>query len=361
MSDSTNILDTIIREIDAGRRMALCVIVATRGSAPQVPGAMACVNEAGEMTGTVGGGMTEADVARQAQQLLFATPRVTGETHSTGGGGAWPSSRGHGQSSTENHAHAGSPEREHDVSMPPGASIPPGELFTFGLDHDCSGETDPICGGQMDVAITVLSDGNRIQPLREVVDRLRAGHPATVPIHVATLTGPVEYRLNLEAAPKLVIAGSGHVGRALAVITPPLRFRVSVIDDRSEFANAQRLPPPIEPVMGDITETLSRWPIDASTYIVIVTRGHKHDEQALGAVLDSPAKYLGMIGSRRKIKAVFDNLKQSGATQQQLDRVHSPIGLAIKAITPEEIAVSIAAELISVRRAEYRKAVEGPM
>ncbi len=322
MSDPTTTLDTIVREVDAGRRVAFCVIIATRGSTPQVPGAMACVSEKGEIIGTVGGGMTEADVTRQAKQLLITAPQAAGGNRPTGNLGG---------------------------------------VFTFGLDHDSSGETGPICGGRMDVAIAVLSGQDQIHPLREALDQLRTGHPATIPIRVATLNGPVEYRLNLESAPKLVIAGAGHVGRALAAVMPPLGFHVSVIDDRSNFVNAERFPTPVNPVIGDITKTLADWQIDASTYVVIVTRGHQYDEQALGAVLDSPAKYIGMIGSHRKIKTVFVNLRQSGATQQQLDRVHTPIGLAIKAVTPEEIAVSIAAEMISIRRAEHRKPVEGPI
>ena len=113
-------------------------------------------------------------------------------------------------------------------------------------------------------------------------------------------------------------------------------------------------------MVGDIEKTLSGWPIDAGTYVVIVTRGHKHDERALGAVLGSPARYIGMIGSRRKIKIIFDDLRESGTTEQQLERVHAPIGLDMNAVTIEEIAVSIAAELVSVRRADYRQCVEGP-
>jgi len=317
MNDTTHILDTVVGEVDAGRSVALCVVVATRGSAPQVPGAMACVTEKGEIIGTVGGGMTEADVTRQARQLLCSKGR--------------------------------------DISMPSGG------VFTFGLDHDCSGETGPICGGQMDVAIAMLSEQDQIHPLREALDQLRTGHSATIPIRVATSTGPVEYRLNLESTPKLVIAGGGHIGLALATMMVPLGFHISVIDDRGDFASPERFPPPINPVVGDIAKTLADWPTDANTYVVIVTRGHKHDEQALGAVLNSPAKYVGMIGSRQKIKVIFDNLRLCGATQEQLDCVHSPIGLAIKAVTPEEIAVSIAAEMISIRRAEYRKAIDGPV
>ncbi|GAF88589.1 unnamed protein product, partial [marine sediment metagenome] len=181
------------------------------------------------------------------------------------------------------------------------------------------------------------------------------------PVRVKTDEGFVEYRVRIEATPKLVIAGGGHIGRALAAVTVPLGFHVSVIDDRTEFASTERFPPPIKPTVGNIAEALKRWPIDANSYIVIVTRGHKHDERALGAVLDSPARYIGMIGSKRKIEVIYDNLRHDGAAQEQLDRIHAPIGLAIGAVTPEEIAVSIAAQLVAVRRAgQQRESVAGP-
>jgi xanthine dehydrogenase accessory factor len=234
-------------------------------------------------------------------------------------------------------------------------------MFTFDLDYDLATDDGLICGGHMDVAITVVSQSAEAEDLRAAAERLRAGEAAALPLRVQTTDGLVEYRVNLEAPPKLIIAGGGHIGRVLAEMMVPLGFRVSVVDDRIEFANADRFPSPIEPLLGDIAETLKGRPIDANTNIVIVTRGHKHDEQALGAVIDSPAKYIGMIGSRRKIDIIYDDLKRDGAAQEQIDRVHAPIGLNIKAVTPEEIAVSIAAELISVRRADYRKSVEGPV
>lgn len=310
MSDPTQILETVLREVDAGRPAALCAVVATRGSTPQAPGALLCVDEAGQITGTVGGGCVEAEIRRRAHQLL----------------------------STER-----------------------GGLFTFDLDHDYGFDDGLICGGHMDVAIRVFSQPGQTRGLREAAQRVRVGEAVTLPVRVQTPEGMVEYRIRIEAPPRLVIAGGGHIGQALAALVVPLGFHLSVIDDRSSFANPRRFPPPIEPVVGDIAETLRHWPTDANTYIVIVTRGHRHDQQALAAVVDSPAKYIGMIGSRRKIALIFDDLRRRGVTDEQLARVRAPIGLDIKAVTPEEIAVSIAAELISVRRAEYRKSVEGPI
>jgi xanthine dehydrogenase accessory factor len=133
-----------------------------------------------------------------------------------------------------------------------------------------------------------------------------------------------------------------------------------VLDDRGEYANADRFPSPIQPVAGDIAQTLRDFAVGPNTYVVIVTRGHKHDEAALRAVIGRSARYVGMIGSRRKIAVTFDDLRHAGASPAELERVHTPIGVDIGAVTPEEIAVSIAAELIAVRRASRKRAVEGP-
>jgi xanthine dehydrogenase accessory factor len=170
----------------------------------------------------------------------------------------------------------------------------------------------------------------------------------------------VEYRVNIEPTPTLLIAGAGHVGAAVAKLAVGLDYRVVVIDDRADLLDVSRLPPPIETVAGEIQSSLHDWPIDANTYVIVVTRGHIHDEQALHGVIDSPAKYVGMIGSRRKIKVIFEDLEDLGVPRSKLDQVHTPIGLNIGAVTVPEIAVSIAAELTQVRRADAVKTVEGP-
>jgi len=309
MSDPTIVLETLVGEVDAGRRAALCVVIAVRGSAPQVPGALLCVKDDAGISGTVGGGATEAEVCRRAGELL-----------------------------------------------PAGTS----GLLTFNLVHDHEHDEGPICGGQMDVAVRVVSGPTDALAFRAAAEKLRAAEPATLPLRIATPNGVVEYRIQLEAPPKLVIAGAGHVGQALARLMVTLGFRVSVIDDRPGFANARHFPAPIEPVVGNIADTLRTWPFDANSYVTILTRGHKYDEDALAAVLAARARYIGMIGSRRKIAAVYENLRRRGMAAAQLERVHAPIGLDIGAITPEEIAVSIAAELIATRRAGYRGTVEGP-
>jgi xanthine dehydrogenase accessory factor len=151
--------------------------------------------------------------------------------------------------------------------------------------------------------------------------------------------------------PTVLIVGAGHVGRSIAVLSSFLGFHTVVLDDRAEFANAERLPQADEIIVGDIVEELVRLNIAPQTHIVLVTRGHEHDRDALRQVVSSSAAaYIGMIGSQRKVKMVFDELRKDGVAEEALAAVHAPIGLDIHAETPEEIALSIMAEIVMVRR-----------
>ena len=304
------LFETIIHRAQAGQPIALCAVIKTRGSAPQSPGAMLVVDEGMNAIGTLGGGCVEAEVCKQAHALLRQ-----------------------GQS----------------------------RLLAFQLDHDSGWDDGLICGGGMDIAVMPILTDTDADQFRRVLQDVQAGAASQLRLRVKREDKWEDYLILVEAEPTLVIAGAGHVGTALARLCVDLEFDVTVIDDRADFANAKRLSPPIRPIIGDIEQTLRRHNIDRSTYVVIVTRGHNHDEAALSAVIDSPAKYVGMIGSRRKIKVIYDNLRSRGVKPELLERVHSPIGVAIKAVTVPEIAVSIAAELISVRRADARRLVEGPL
>ncbi len=150
--------------------------------------------------------------------------------------------------------------------------------------------------------------------------------------------------------PRLLIAGSGYVAQALARLAAPLGWRVALVDDRSEFAASATLPERTEVAVADIAEWLRERRADPMSAIVIVTRGHRSDEEALRAALESNAGYIGMIGSPSKVRAIFRRLLRSGTPRVDLDRVHAPIGLDLGAETPDEIALSIAAELLLWRR-----------
>lgn len=147
------------------------------------------------------------------------------------------------------------------------------------------------------------------------------------------------------------IFGAGHVALKIAALTKMLGFYTIVIDDREEFANSERFPNTDEvKVIPSFMDLHNHVIIDSNSYIIIVTRGHSYDKEVLAQMLKTEAKYIGMIGSRSKKSHTYNLLKEEGFIQEDLDRVYCPIGLNINADTPEEIAVSIAAELVQVRR-----------
>ncbi|MEJ5200049.1 MAG: XdhC family protein [Anaerolineae bacterium] len=152
-------------------------------------------------------------------------------------------------------------------------------------------------------------------------------------------------------APELLIVGAGHIAVPLAQIAALCDFAVTVLDDRASFADPNRFPTARRVIAAPLRETLRDLPIDADTYIVLVTRGHSHDVECLLEVLDRPAAYIGMIGSQRRVDAVFKLLaEEQGIDPTRFDRVYAPIGLDIGAHTPAEIAVCIMAEIINIYR-----------
>lgn len=151
-------------------------------------------------------------------------------------------------------------------------------------------------------------------------------------------------------APLLYIFGAGHVGHELSKAAGRVGFDVIVADDRDAYANRERFPEAREVIADDFDDALSRITPSESAYIVIVTRGHRDDMRVLRWAVQTQAKYIGMVGSRRKAITVFRELTKEGLNPELFERVHSPVGLDIGAITPEEIAVAIVAELIGVRR-----------
>ena len=182
-------------------------------------------------------------------------------------------------------------------------------LLHYELSDDFAQETGLICGGQMDVYI---------EPI--------------------------------EPSPELYIIGAGHVGFHLAHVAHEVGFRVHVVDDREKFANAERFPDAVELVVDDIPAWIERTTLPPHAYTVVVTRGHTNDLEAMRALAPRELRYLGLIGSRAKVARIYDELlKDERLSPERLERVHAPIGLDIGAVTPQEIAVSILAELIAVK------------
>ncbi len=181
----------------------------------------------------------------------------------------------------------------------------------------------------------------------------------------AVNTGDARLLFEISRPPlELIVCGGGHVGQAVAKAARFLDFKVTVIDDRAEFSSREKFPDPnVALITDDFVAALRSLRITPAAHIVIVTRGHKHDEICLREVIEKPARYIGMIGSRRRTTTIREHLRREGVAAEFLRRVHAPIGLDIGAQTPEEIALAIMAEIVLARRggSGAPKSVEGPM
>lgn len=197
--------------------------------------------------------------------------------------------------------------------------------------------------------------------LKEAEDRLREERSKLVSLEVPTTGGNVEVFFEVMLSPsRLLVVGAGHIAVPLVRFAKILDFHVIVIEDRILFANRERLPEADEIMVGDMAATLKKLPITPSTYIVLITRGHKYDEPCLREIIHSPAKYIGMIGSRRRVKACFQRFREEEKIAEEIiQRVYAPIGLDINTETPEEIALSIVAEIIKVRRGGKAQSLSG--
>ena len=187
------------------------------------------------------------------------------------------------------------------------------QLVHYELSDDLAEESGLICGGQMDVYI---------EPI--------------------------------EPSPELYIVGAGHVGFHLARLAQEVGFHVHVVDDREKFANRERFPGATEVVAENISAWLERTAIPPHASVVVVTRGHTNDLEAVRALAPRRLRYLGLIGSRAKMARIYEALQADGMPPDMLRQVHAPIGLDIGAVTPQEIAVSILAELIAVKHGKMK-------
>ena len=192
---------------------------------------------------------------------------------------------------------------------------------------------------------------------REAAGVLASGHPRAVNLGAdgtpATRRDRVYARFLLDpimATPRLLIVGAGHIAVPLARLASVLEFETIVVDERADFANRERFPTADEVHARPFDEFLDEFEVDERTHVVLVTRAHRFDEMALRRLLGSPAPYIGMIGSRRRVHIVYGTLLAEGYGPEQFAKVYAPIGLDIGARTPAEIAIAIAAEMVDLRR-----------
>jgi xanthine dehydrogenase accessory factor len=341
-----DIFAKIVEDLRRKEPIVLATIVSSSGSSPLPSGSMMVVRSKGEeIVGSVGGGLLEALVIEETKKYF-----------------------------TEN----GKPR-----------------IGTFDLNDDVSNE-GMICGGSVDVLLEPLSEKD-LSVVRDVME-LRANGSDCVLVRLQKESGEIEKsvlssrqdeipeslkavtgsdtgltdairrlfgqeevrRIKIDRGEiilqpirghqDLIIFGAGHVSKYLSQIAAVAGFSTTVLDDREEFADPARFPGAARVFASEFEKAFDKIDVKPSTYIVIVTRGHSSDEQVLERAIKTSAKYIGMIGSKRKVIACFENLVNRGISPSDLKRVHAPIGLDIGAVTAEEIAVSILAEIIRIRR-----------
>lgn len=310
MSTSINspaLFREIVRRCSSQEQVVLATLVGSLGSSPQELGAKMLVCLDGTALGTLGGGCVEAEVRRQAESIF---------------------------------------------------AVGTGRLLQFQLDQDLGWDDGMICGGKVDIYLDLVTATDGVRRFGTLLEKLEQREPCQFRFSYQVEGRHVEYVETISASPQLVIAGAGHVSQSLARFAACLDFDVVVIDDRADYAHAERFPAGTRLLIGDVAAHLRDYPADESTYFVLATRGHKRDAQALEAVIQSPAKYIGMIGSKRKARTILAELANRGMALEHIERVHSPIGLELNAITVPEIAISILAEIISVRRGREGCAAE---
>ena len=337
-------------ELDEGRPVVVATVVRTKGSTPQKPGAKLLVRDDGSGVGTLGGGCVEGDIWFAAKELMRR------------GGSA--------------------------------------QYRDYELNEDLAAEDGLVCGGTMYFLIDpVYEAGSYLDYAREI-DAAYAGGPA---VALATVTaagegagtlgarlfiredgstegtlgspemdreavkkarelmvhgknefvtmrdGPEFFVEAYTTPPQMVLCGGGHVSKAIAPLAATLGFRVFVTDDRDEFANSDRFPEADIIVAEKPEAALPQLPINPNTFIIIATRGHRYDNVALEAAALTPAKYVGLLGSKRKTILIYEDLIRTGLPIERIREIRSPVGLDVRGRTPEEIAVSIMAEVLMFR------------
>jgi xanthine dehydrogenase accessory factor len=335
----------LLKEIKKKKDLAVATIIETKGSAPQISGASAVFSTSGLLLGTLGGGILEASAQNKALDALKdKRSSISGYDLTSG-------------SLTEEQAVCGgevrilidaSPEKHLETYQNLADSY--GKRVSGVLATTIHNISDPpVQISRQWIENRSLSDPDTVLPLtfsrKEMLIALSEARPKLLNIQENLL-----FLEPVAPSPQLLIAGAGHIGQALAHLGNLLNFEVTVIDDRADYANSDRIPDADRIIVNTPGKALQKFPISSDSYIVIVTRGHRQDAETLKSCIASPAAYLGMIGSRRKIALMREKFINKGwASGEEFDRVHAPIGLAINSITVEEIAISIAAQLVLVR------------
>lgn len=356
----STLLEQVDRVLQAGQPVCLAILVATAGSTPRKPGVSMLFMSDGTHCGSLGGSGIESQVRQRCVALLSDSMPFRGaeNTEPLTGVNSWQ------------------------------------RILTI----DLAGEDSSACGGRMSVLVDLVLPGEDLGYFHTLRNELAAGRGCTEAIildsqqanigapgdrlllnrdgvliaqrqavavrnqfdHLFSLLKSLAERPRPYAergvsflphlpTPRLIIVGTGQVGQKVAALAAQVGFPITIVEDRAQLCGPERFPTTSRLNMSAFVTALESLQVDADSYCLIVTRGHLQDEQALYHLAGTAARYVGMIGSRRKIERVFRNLMQRGIPRESLERVYAPVGLEIGSQTPDEIAISIVAELIAHR------------
>ena len=347
-----DVFQEAVKLLENGEQMVVATVIRTKGSTPQKSGAKLLVRKDGSGVGTLGGGCVEGDIWFAASELM----------------------RKGGTAEYRDY------ELNEDLAAQDGLVC--GGTMYFLIDPmyepgdylDYAKEVDDAYAGGMPVAIVnlitpskdmatslgtkmlVRGDGSTHGTLGDAaLDHEAAEKARELMVHgmndyVIAENGAEYFVEAYTTPPQLVVCGGGHVSKAIAPLAKTLGFRVFITDDREEFANPDRFPEADIVVASRPEEALPQLPINTNTFIIVATRGHREDNVATEAAAKTPARYVGLMGSKRKTILIYEDLIRSGEIPlERIKEIRSPIGLDIHARTPEEIAVSIMGEVLMFR------------
>jgi xanthine dehydrogenase accessory factor len=331
----------IIKAIANNREpMALITVIDVQGSVPRHTGTKMLVRGGGVYVGTVGGGKGEARAIAMALECIGQkkTDTLTLEFQGVEVEGQDMICGGTCRVLVEYLADR-EPYRIAFTKLQSGERI----LFAKTFDGGAGGGTLVVKVALLDEKGAPAYNTLSIAMQQPAEDSLHSGKPVFLE-EKGVFLDPVFPQ------ERLLVLGGGYVGQAVAMLASSLELKITVGDDRREFCVSDRFPPTVETICGNYTKIIQDFPFDSATYVVMVTRGHLTDLECVRAILKRKYRYAGFIGSARKTKLLREQLKSDGFEQEKIDGLHAPIGLAIKAETPAELAVSILAEIIAVRR-----------
>lgn len=303
----------MIYELQEGRDCELVTVVSHQGSAPRGRGAQMLMGATRRVAGTVGGGNVEFDAEKRAMAMVV------------------------------NHECA---------------------IVDYALHTDTRNSIGMVCGGDVTMHFQYIeANAENMAFAKSVLDAINAHehkvlnlYPDGSPMSLSAEPQSGAYFLPLPVGERAIIFGAGHCGVALAALLNAVGFRVTVMDNREQFLTRERFPKAETLICGDLENIAAHLSIEPEDYTVIMTNAHTFDFVLQAQLLRSPMAYVGVIGSRSKKASVEERLRNVGITEEMIRTVHTPIGLSIGAVTPEEIAVSIAAEMIAIRAEKRKKA-----